>query len=340
MNHERHENFLDLIQQPIIFLLCIKHVEKIGKIICKTARGYSALAVMINLFHERSIMPPRNLPDLIREKAKNQLPLNLSSHASISHEDLECLSTSTGIPYRDIEIQALENHIIPERYLRNMNTFSLQDQVRMLKSSVCIVGLGGLGGFAVEILSRTGIGKMRLIDGDVFEESNLNRQLLSHSGTLGHSKARTAEIRVHQINPSTEVESFDSFIDQDNIENLLHGVEVVVDCLDNLKTRFLLEKQCKYLNIPMVSGAVAGFQGQVMTIFPEDEGLIKIFGPETALPERGIETRIGTLAPCVSLVASMECAEVIKIVLGKGRLFRNRLLLINLVDGLFEVVAL
>jgi molybdopterin/thiamine biosynthesis adenylyltransferase len=181
---------------------------------------------------------------------------------------------------------------------------------------------------------------MRLIDGDVFEESNLNRQVLSTPNALGHSKARAAETRVQQVNPSIAVESFAFFIDPNNIESLLSDVDVVVDCLDNLKTRFLLEQHCKALNIPLVFGSVAGLQGQVMTIFPEDEGLAKVFGPESASPEKGIEAHIGTLAPCVSLVASMECAEVIKILLGKGCLLRNRLLLINLLDGLFETVAL
>jgi molybdopterin-synthase adenylyltransferase len=283
-------------------------------------------------------MPLRNISDLIREQSKIRPLQNRSSYTSISHKDIESLSSSTGVKKREIEIEALENNIIPEHYVRNMNTFSTQDQVLLLKSSVCVVGLGGLGGFVVEILSRMGIGKMKLIDGDVFEDSNLNRQILSRPEAMGLSKAQEAENRVHQINPSIEIKSFASYFNQANSTLLLSDVNVAVDCLDTVKTRFLLEKNCKFLNIPMVFGAVAGHQGQVMAIFPEDEGIAKIFGPEAALPEKGIETHLGALASCVSLVASMECTEVIKIILGKGHLLRNRLLLINLLDSIFEVV--
>ncbi|MBA3030175.1 MAG: HesA/MoeB/ThiF family protein [Desulfobacteraceae bacterium] len=285
-------------------------------------------------------MSSQSLIELIREKSNAQSLQGQSSHPSISHKDIENLSAHTLVKYREIEIMALENNIIPERYVRNLNTFSAGDQIRLLKSSVCVVGLGGLGGIVVEILSRTGIGKLKFIDGDVFEESNLNRQFISTSETIGFSKAREAENRVHKINPSIETQCFDSFLNKDNAQDLLTGTDVVVDCLDNLKTRFLIEQECKSLNIPLVFGAVAGHQGQVMTIFPEDEGLAKIYGHEGALPEKGIELQLGALASCVSVIASMECTEVIKILLKKGNVLRNRLLLVNLWESVFEVIAL
>jgi molybdopterin-synthase adenylyltransferase len=241
---------------------------------------------------------------------------------------------------RKAEIFALSHHGIPERYARNMQTFSCQDQVDLLNSRVCVVGLGGLGGAVTEILARLGIGALTLIDGDVFEDSNLNRQLLCAMQWIGVSKAKTAEKRVREINPSIQTRIHEVFIDVLNGAQLIEGANVVVDCLDNLKDRFVLEKAAKIANIPLVSAAVAGTYGQITTVFPEDSGLSLIYGPEDVVPAKGAEASLGTLPYTALLMASLECSEVAKIVLNRGNLLRNRLLVMDLMDNVMEVFPL
>lgn len=238
------------------------------------------------------------------------------------------------------EIHALAHQGIPERYARNMQTFSSQDQVVLLNSRVCVVGLGGLGGAVTEILARLGVGALTLIDGDVFEDSNLNRQLLSTLQWIGVSKAKTAGKRVQKINPSVQTRIHEVFLDTLNGAQLIEGAKVVVDCLDNLKDRFVLEKAAKAAKIPLVSAAIAGTFGQITTIFPEDSGLSLIYGPEDRVPAKGAEASLGTLPYTALLMASLECSEVSKILLKRGSLLRNRLLVMDLMDTVMEVLPL
>jgi molybdopterin-synthase adenylyltransferase len=241
---------------------------------------------------------------------------------------------------RMAEIFVLSSHGIPERYVRNMQTFSSQDQVDLLNSRVCVVGLGGLGGAVTEILARLGIGALTLIDGDVFEESNLNRQILSTLQGIGVSKATTARKRVREINPSVQTRIHEEFLDAMNGPRLISDANVVVDCLDTLKDRFVLETAAKAAKIPLVSAAIAGTYGQITTVFPEDPGLSLVHGPEDLVPAKGAEASLGTLPYTALLMASLECSEVAKILLKRGSLLRNRLLVMDLMDNVMEVLPL
>lgn len=234
----------------------------------------------------------------------------------------------------------MKKNMIPERYSRNMRTFSTEDQAALLNSKVCVVGLGGLGGTVTEILSRLGIGTLTLIDGDVFEESNLNRQLLCTMERIGTPKAEAAGIRVKEINPSVKTNIHKLFLDDQNAGWLLEGNDVVVDCLDNLKTRYILERAARAANIPMVSAAVAGTYGQITTVFPEDHGIELIYGSEEEVPQKGAETYLGTLPYTAAILASFECSEVTKILLKRGNLLRKKLLIIDLMDNMVETLDL
>ncbi len=224
---------------------------------------------------------------------------------------------------RSAETAAVDPQEIPERYARNRGTFSGRDQSMLFGSRVCIVGLGGLGGAVTEILSRLGIGALTLVDGDVFEESNLNRQILSTTQNLGASKATAAQSRVRQINPSVQTRIHDELLDAQNAARFIEDADVAVDCLDNLKTRFVLEKAAKVAGIPLVSAALAGTYGQITTIFPQDQGLALIYGPEDQVPVKGAEAALGTLPYTAMAMASLECSEFTKILLKRGSLLRN-----------------
>ncbi|MCU0601309.1 MAG: HesA/MoeB/ThiF family protein [Desulfobacterales bacterium] len=261
-------------------------------------------------------------------------------YKSLSVHHILDISRRSGAPGREIEIAALENGIVPERYARNMRTFSLADQAALLKAHAAVVGLGGLGGAVTEILARMGVGRLTLVDGDRFEDSNLNRQLLSSIAHLGHLKAEAARQRVDQINPSVGCRGSAEFLTPENAPELLAPCDVVVDCLDNLPARFMVEDACRQAGRPMVSAAVAGTSGHVTTIFPEDRGLRLIYGEPQHLPLKGAETALGTVPFSVIFLASLECAEVAKIILKKGSPFRNKLLVADLTDGVIEVMNL
>jgi molybdopterin/thiamine biosynthesis adenylyltransferase len=239
-----------------------------------------------------------------------------------------------------VEIKALAAGIVPERYVRNMRTFSLQDQAVLLQSRVSVVGLGGLGGGVTEILARIGIGSLNLMDGDRFEDSNLNRQLLSTHKGLATSKADAAIKRVQSVNASVAVEAHAEFLNADNAAELLAGSHVAVDCLDSLKFRFVLEEACRAAGIPLVSAAIAGVAGHVTTIFPEDPGLKLIYGERDHIPAKGAEASLGTLPQCVTLLSALETSEVVKVLLKRGSLLRNQLLVVDLMDNTVEVLKL
>ena len=157
-----------------------------------------------------------------------------------------------------------------------------------------------------ETLARMGIGCFHLIDGDVFEPHNLNRQLLSRADTIGRSKVDEAVMRIKSINPGIEAISKETFLTSDNADALINACSIVVDCLDNIQSRFILQTAAGRAGIPMVSAAIAGMSGHVTTIYPEDKGLEAIYGPPDQLTSnKGMETHLGCLATAVNLMASL-----------------------------------
>ncbi len=263
-----------------------------------------------------------------------------TSYQSIAIEQVAYLARHSGGSSRQVEVAALESGIVPERYARNLRSYSLPDQAALLRARVGVVGLGGLGGAVVEVLARLGVGRLLLIDGDCFEESNLNRQLLSNVERLGRSKAEAALKRVGEVNPSVEAAEHPLFLTPDNADETLRGCDVVVDCLDNLPDRFVLEDACRRRGCPLVSSAVAGASGHVTTIFPADRGLRLIYGEPRDLPRKGAEAALGTLPYAVVFLATLECAETAKIILKKGGLLRDKLLVADLHEMLIEVMDL
>jgi molybdopterin/thiamine biosynthesis adenylyltransferase len=283
---------------------------------------------------------PARLVEAVQQSADSRTYPDGVAYRSISVSDVRRLSAESGLSGRQIELMALAEEILPERYARNRRKFSLEDQVALLKSNVTVIGLGGLGGAVTEILARIGIGGLRLVDGDRFEDSNLNRQFLSTGDTIGQSKAATAQQRVAAINPSVEVTPHQQFLTRDNGGQFLEDAHMAVDCLDNLPARFWLEAACKSKGCPLVSAAVAGTTGQVTTIYPADLGLRLIYGDPDKAPLKGAESSLGTLPYAVTALAALECAEVIKIILKRDNVLRNKLLIADFDDAQIEVMQL
>jgi molybdopterin/thiamine biosynthesis adenylyltransferase len=250
------------------------------------------------------------------------------------------LAAANDCPIREVELAALEIGIVPWRYVRNLGTVGLEGQARLLRATVAVVGLGGLGGYVAEALARMGVGRLVLIDGDLFEEHNLNRQILSAEANLGTDKVQAARQRVAEINGAVEVIGHAVTLTRENLPRLLEGADVIVDALDRLPIRLTLQEGAQALGIPMVHGSIAGFLGQVMTIFPGDPGLRSLYGDTDELPEQGLEAQLGTPAATPMAVAAWEAQEVVKVLLDHGELLRNRLLVMDMQSGVIEILQL
>jgi len=276
----------------------------------------------------------------LKKKRKEAISSSGEKYYSISVKQVKEIACKFQTKSREIDILALQNNIIPKRYKRNLGVVSPSEQVKLLQSKVAVIGAGGLGGTVLELLTRMGIGELIIADKDIIGDSNLNRQILSKETNLGQSKTEVAVKRVKEINSSIDITGHSVFIDLNNVKKIIKGAEVVVDALDNLPVRFMLQRACQDLKIPLVHGAIAGFNGQLTTIFPEDKGLELIYGSDKNLPEHGSEVTLGAPTVTPALIASLEVQEVIKILLKRGKLFRNRLLYLDIEEGTMEILNL
>ncbi|MCM2321956.1 MAG: HesA/MoeB/ThiF family protein [Oligoflexia bacterium] len=243
---------------------------------------------------------------------------------------LQCdVSARFGVTLAETERLALEAGLLPARYQRNRETLSLEDQLRLFRSRVAVIGCGGLGGYVIEELARVGVGTLTLVDPDVFEEHNLNRQLLSSPRALGRSKVACAAERVAEINPAVTCRVHPLALGEENAEELLEDCDAVVDALDNVLVRRVLAAACRRLRIPLVHGAIAGWFGQVATQLPGEDLSPLLRGSAQG---KGAETRLGNPSFTPAVVASLEAAETCKVLLGRGTALSKRFLSVNLLD--------
>lgn len=236
---------------------------------------------------------------------------------------------------RYVYAEALRVGIYPYRYLRNREIISPEEQLKLAESRVAVIGAGGLGGQVIILLARIGVGQLVVADNDLFEEINLNRQALCSEVTLGMPKSDVAVDVVTSINPGVEVTAYQVKTDSTNIPEIINDSDVVVDALDNIPDRFVLEEASKNMGIPMVHGALAGFEGQIMTVFPEDKGLKLLYENERVEQNntKTPEAILGIPAMTPSVVATFQAMEVLKIILKRGKIFRNMMVYIDLEAG-------
>jgi molybdopterin/thiamine biosynthesis adenylyltransferase len=280
------------------------------------------------------------LPEHIRKSAKPRILPNNKPCSVISLTDRDAIAAALGLSKRGVEIAALEAEVIPQRYLRNIGSLEISGQKKLLQAKALLVGAGGLGGTIAQLLARMGLGILVIADGDSFTEDNLNRQAFSFEGNIGMGKVQAARSQIMKINAATEVEAYEGYVTDKELAFLIEGAEVAVDALDNMSSRFSLEKVCKEANVPLVHGAVAGFSGQVTVIYPEDLGFRAFYGDPSTVPEKGIEVELGNLAGIVSAVASIQVQETVKIITGVGCPLRNRLLFLDSLTGSVETISL
>jgi molybdopterin/thiamine biosynthesis adenylyltransferase len=232
---------------------------------------------------------------------------------------------------------ALQEGIFPECYERNFPCLSAAQQLRFFHARVLVAGLGGLGGALAVLLARVGVGGFLLADGDLFTASNLNRQLLATHRTLGQSKARVTARHLKDLNPALQAEAIPQFLNEGNLKGYLSRVQVVMDGLDTMKARRELATAAWEAGVPLVHGAVAGRFGQVATLLPDDAaGLDRLLNVLAVEPEASREV----LAPTVTLVASLQTQEAVRLLLGQPPAYHGRLAHFDGDTGRLEIIPL
>jgi molybdopterin-synthase adenylyltransferase len=275
------------------------------------------------------------LEQVIKANAKPIKDLVGRDISAIDEAYADSIAHDLGLTLLDVYKATLALGIYPRRYLRNRDSISLHDQLKLAESTVAVVGAGGLGGTVIQLLSRIGIGQLTVIDCDVFDETNLNRQAFCTRDWVGKPKALAVQAQLKSINPASEILAHVVRLDAANGPQILAGCQVVVDALDNVKDRLTLEAMAKSIGVPFVHGALAGFEGQLMTVFPQDSGLKQIYGSgdEGAVAANRPEYLLGVPSITPSLVATLEAMEVLKILLNRGTPFRNKMVYIDLERG-------
>lgn len=219
------------------------------------------------------------------------------------------------------------------RYERNVPALSEAECALLRTKKVAVIGCGGLGGFLIELLARVGVGAMTLVDGDVFEATNLNRQLLSEASTLGQSKAKAAADRVARINPGVSVRAAQVFLNEANAAGLIEGCDIVLDALDQIESRKILERACESAGIPCVYGAIRGWVAQAALAMPGDHLMDRLYPAGTVLQDKSVLSF--TPALCASMQASL-CVQYLT-----GRPVKpGTLFYFDLMEHEFEIIPL
>lgn len=205
------------------------------------------------------------------------------------------------------------------RYLRNVPALTEEECALLRTKEVCVVGCGGLGGHIIEQLGRIGIGTIRCVDGDHFEETNLNRQIFSEEALIGQSKAESAAKRINAINSGVNVRPFYTYLTEKNAVEIIRGCDAVLGGLDNIPTRKILARACEEEKIPYIYGAISGWVAQAGVSLPGDGLIDRLYPKDTPLKDKSV------LSFTPALCAAMQTALCVKLLTGKpvetGRLY-------------------
>lgn len=224
-----------------------------------------------------------------------------------------------------------------DRYSRQLlfEPIGRKGQERLARSSALIIGCGALGAIQAETLSRAGVGRLRLVDRDFVEESNLHRQLMFEEADAaeGLPKSVAAARRIGRVNSSIEVEAIVADVTCDNIEDIIQGMDVILDGTDNFETRFLINDAAVKMGIPWIYGAAVGSYGLTMTIVPGAAPCLRCV--LEAMPDPGSGPTCdtaGVIAPIIGIIGSIQAAEALKILVGAARSLHGSLIRVDAWD--------
>ncbi|MGI0047419.1 MAG: ThiF family adenylyltransferase [Nitrosotalea sp.] len=219
-----------------------------------------------------------------------------------------------------------------ERYSRQvmLEEIGYEGQLKLRNAKACVVGVGGLGNPIVSRLVAMGVGKIRIVDRDIVELSNLHRQTIFDESDVGQVKVEAAARKLKKMNSDVIIEALPVSVNDYTALDIVEGCDVVIDALDSVNARYSLNKACVEKNIPFVTGAAVGVSGQVFTILPSQTACYHCIFPsldENSMPTCSTE---GVHPSILSIVGGIEVAEAVKILIGRAPTLANKLLYIDL----------
>ncbi len=229
------------------------------------------------------------------------------------------------------------------RYSRHliMPEVGLEGQKKLRAATVLLIGAGGLGSPAALYLAAAGIGRIGLVDSDVVEYSNLQRQIIHGTGDIGRPKLHSARDRILDINPETKVDMFETMIDSSNALQIMGEYDVIIDGTDNFPTRYLTNDACVLLGKPNVYGSIYRFEGQASVFYAKEGPCYRCLFPEP--PPPGLVPSCaegGVLGVLPGVIGTIQATEAVKLILGVGKPLIGRLLLYDALQMAFDKVNL
>lgn len=223
------------------------------------------------------------------------------------------------------------------RYSRQilLEEWGEEGQTRINSASVFIAGAGGLGSPVAMYLAAAGVGEIRICDGDVVELSNLNRQILHNDDRVGALKAESAGRTLRALNPTIRVVTFGETLDESNVERMIGSADILVDCLDNYETRYLLNDFSIQRHVPLVHGAIWGLMGQVSFLNPPETACLQCLVPSP--PAFGTFPVVGATP---GVIGSLQAIEVLKYLTSIGTNLRGTLLIVDGEDMSFTRLSI
>ena len=213
-----------------------------------------------------------------------------------------------------------------------MKELGTQGQAKLAASKVAVVGSGGLGTVSSLYLSLAGVGCIRLIDQDTIEIQNLHRQILYTTSDLHYPKAEVASKRLQELNPLVKTEAFTENVNASNVEQLLQGVDCVVDGLDNMVTRYLVNRACVKLKIPYIFGAAIGIEGNLSVFSPPETGCLECLMPNLSDKDLLTCSTRGVIGATPGIIGALQAMETIKLLAGIGSSLKGKLLVCDFSD--------
>ena len=223
-----------------------------------------------------------------------------------------------------------------ERYKKHLTLkeIGFKGQLKLKNSSVICIGAGGLGSSVLLYLAAAGIGRIGIVDNDQVEKSNLQRQIIHETNTVGNLKINSAQERIKRFNPNIEVLTFSERINPENIIEIIKDFDIICDCSDNFGTRYLINDACLILNKALVFGSVQGFEGQI-SVFNLNK---KSPNLRDLLPESPVKNNIpsceefGVVGVSTGLIGILQVNEIIKIILKKGEILDGKIMIFDLLN--------
>ena len=223
-----------------------------------------------------------------------------------------------------------------ERYKKHLTLkeIGFKGQLKLKNSSVICIGAGGLGSSVLLYLAASGIGRIGIVDNDQVEKSNLQRQIIHETNTVGNLKINSAKERIKRFNPNIEVTTFNKRINSENVIEIIKDFDIICDCSDNFGTRYLINDACLILNKALVFGSVQGFEGQI-SVFNLNK---KSPNLRDLLPESPVKNNIpsceefGVVGVSTGLIGILQVNEIIKIILKKGEILDGKIMIFDLLN--------